>query len=191
MGLSMELDKRDSETWDTVSEAIKKLQYSDVEILCLACHTTLYYTERIRKLFERHGKRFVSMAETTIDYLERNHIEDIAIVGVNFVADMQKYSAYKELLKLNVEPISDEILEDFHRLGYEVKKQVNSNKTYQGFINLLKKISSKNVIIALTELSILYEKQRKSSSIKNIIDPLDIYAREIVRQSLSLKCEEV
>ena len=186
MGLSMELDKRDSETWDTITKAIKELQHSEVEILALACHTTHYYTKQIRKMFDRNGKMFVSMAEMTIDYIKQKHLSDIAIVGLNYVADLQKYSAYAELNKLKVEVVPADVLEEFHQLGYEVKKMGNYQKSYQTFTNLLKKIHTKNVIIALTELSILYGKQRRPSSEKNIIDPMDIYAREIVRQSLSL-----
>jgi aspartate racemase len=186
MGLSMELDKRDSATWETITEAIKKLQHSNVELLALACHTTHYYTGRIRDLFEHEGAKFVSMAETTIDFIKREQLSDIAVVGINFVADLQKYSAYSELSQLNVEDVPSDILAEFHLLGYEVKKMTNYQRTYQRFTSLLKKIQAKNVVLALTELSILYEKQRKPSSVKNVIDPLDIYAHEIVRQSLCL-----
>jgi aspartate racemase len=186
MGLSMELDKRDSATWETIAEAIRKLQHSDVDLLALACHTTHYYTARIRELFEGDGKKFVSMAETTIDYIKQQHLSDIAIVGINFVADLQKYSAYSELNSLNIETVPADVLTEFHQLGYAVKKMTNFPRTYQKFTNLLKKIEAENIVIALTELSILYEKQRKKSSVKNVIDPLDIYAHEIVRQSLNL-----
>jgi len=191
MGLSMELDKRDTATWETISEAIKGMIQNNVKILSLACHTTHYYTSRIRDAFEHGGRKFVSMPETTIRYIKESELTDIALLGIGYVANLQKYSAYTELKNLNVEIVSNEVLAEFHKLGYEVKKMQNIYGAFQKFINLVKtEIKAKNVIIALTELSILYESQRKRSQVKNIIDPLDIYAKEIVRQSLGLSMEK-
>jgi aspartate racemase len=187
MGLSMELDKRDTATWETILEAIKGMVQNNVEILSLACHTTHYYTNRIRKEFEHNGRKFVSMPETTIKYIKESKLTDIALLGIGYVANLQEYSAYTELRDLDVEIVSDEVLAEFHKLGYEVKKMKNIPRAFLKFINLIKtEIKAKNVIIALTELSILYESQRKRSQVKNIIDPLDIYAKEVVRQSLSI-----
>jgi len=187
MGLSMELDKRDIATWETILEAIKGMIQNNVEILSLACHTTHYYTSQIREVFEQNGRKFVSMPETTIKYIKESKLTDIALLGIGYVANLQKYSAYTELKNLDIETVSNEVLAEFHRLGYDVKKMKNIPRAFLKFINLVKtEIKAKNVIIALTELSILYESQRKRSQVKNIIDPLDIYAKEVVRQSLSL-----
>jgi len=191
MGLSMELDKRDTATWETISEAINGMIQNNVKILSLACHTTHYYTSRIRDAFERNGRKFVSMPETTIRYIKESGLTDIALLGIGYVANLREYSAYSELKNLDVEIVSNEVLSEFHKLGYEVKKMQNIYGAFQKFINLVKtEIKAKNVIIALTELSILYESQRKRSQVKNIIDPLDIYAKEIVRQSLDLSMEK-
>jgi aspartate racemase len=193
MGLSMELDKRDTATWETIRGAINGMTQSGVEILSLACHTTHYYTNRIREIFEHSDRKFISMSETTISYIKQFKLTDIALLGIEYVANLQEYSAYAELKDLEVETVSNEVLAEFHKLGYEVKKMQNIPRAFQKFINLVKtEIKAKNVVIALTELSILYESQRKRSQVKNIIDPLDIYAKEIVRQSLSLpQAEEV
>jgi len=187
MGLSMELDKRDSSTRETILEAVNRLKEQDIDLLTLACHTTHYYTKEIRKLFETNGKMFISMAETTMGYLFEQKIDDIALLGINFVADFDKYSAYKDLKHLKVENISNDALMIFHKLGYDIKRMARMQGTLQQFINLLKTIHSNNVVLALTELSILYEKIRKKHhSGKNIIDPLDIYAETIAKKSLGL-----
>ena len=187
MGLSMELDKRDTATWETILEAISGMIQNNVEILSLACHTTHYYTSKIREVFEHNGRKFVSMPETTIDYIKQSKFTDIALLGIGYVANLQEYSAYAELKNLNVETVSNEVLAEFHKLGYEVKKMRNIQAAFQRFVNLIRtEIKAQNVVIALTELSILYGSQRRRSNVKNIIDPLDVYAKEIAQQSLSL-----
>ncbi len=191
MGLSMELAKRDDATWTVLEEAIYKMQCNNVDILTLACHTTHYYTAKIREMFECENKKFVSMPETTIDYIKRAKLSDLAIIGISFVANLQEYSAYSELRKLNIEAVPDKTLARFHDIGYDVKKMKDLYPVFQKFTSLLRtEIKSSNIVIALTELSILIESQKKHCRLKNIIDPLDIYAKEIARLSLSFKREE-
>lgn len=191
MGLSMELDKRNEVTWEALSEGIRKMQESNVDLLTLACHTTHYYTTKIREKFEHNGRKFISMPEITMEYIKKAELSDLAIIGISYVANLQEYSAYSQLKSLNIETISEATLDKFHRIGYEVKKMKNLYPTFRKFINLLHTdIKSSNIVIALTELSILVESQKKRNSQKNIIDPLDIYAREIAKLSLSFADEE-
>jgi aspartate racemase len=188
MGLSMELDKRDSATWETLVEAIDKMFCNDVDLLALACHTTHYYTNKIRTLFEKNGKRFISMPQTTINYIKNEKLTDLAIIGISYVANLQEYSAYSELKKFDIEIPSDEVLSKFHEIGYDIKKMKNLYPVFQKFTSLLRSdIKAKNIIIALTELSILVESQKKRYEHKNIIDSLDIYGRELARLSLGVE----
>jgi aspartate/glutamate racemase len=188
MGLSMELGKRNAATWNTVSEAVNRLKEQDVALLALACHTTHYYTSGIRALFESDRREFVSMAEVTIDYLSKQQIDDIALLGISFVANLNEYSAYADLKHLKVEKVSAETLSKFHKFGYDIKKMTHSQAAFQQFVRLLhNEIHSENVVIALTELSILCEGLRKKHhSGKTIIDPLDLYAETIAKKSLGL-----
>lgn len=190
MGLSMELDKRNESTWEALSEGIRKMQENNVDLLALACHTTYYYTTKIRDMFEHNGRKFVSMPEITIEYIKRAALSDLAIIGISYVANLQEYSAYSQLKSLNIETISEATLSKFHAIGYDVKKMKNLYPVFQKFTNLLHTdIISSNIVIALTELSILVEGQKKRYNRKNIIDPLDIYAKEIAKLSLSLTDE--
>jgi len=182
MGLSMELDKREGAVWLALSEAIQQLRSVNVDILVLACHTTHYFTEKIRSLFEFDGKKFISIAEATIEHIKEKQLNDIAVLGISFVADLNSYSIYKDLNALTIEDISEKTMRRFHELGYEVKKMRNNHTAFQKFNSLLKKeIKAKNVVIALTELSILWMNRKDSwQPNKEIIDPLDVYAKRIV-----------
>jgi aspartate/glutamate racemase len=192
MGLSMELDKRTNATWETISEAVNRLIDQDVDILTLACNTTDFFSHQIRSLFEKNGKQYISISEVTIDYLKENHINDVAILGIDYVASLGRYSAYTSMLNLKVEKVPESTMQKFHELGYGIKKMNNKHRSFQQFVNLMQKeISAKNVVIALTELSILCEELRKKHcNGKVIIDTLDIYAEIIANRSLGLIIEE-
>jgi aspartate racemase len=190
MGLSMELDRREQATWDALSEAVRTFKNQKVELLALACHTTHYFTDQIRALFESDEQRFVSMADVVKKHVEENAITDVAILGINYVADLGKWSAYSWLNNYRVEQLSDDTLKKFHELGYEVKRMSDLHKSFQRLIGLIKnEVKSKTVIIALTELSILLQSQGKKGreGDKNIIDALELYAKAIAERALRME----
>ena len=189
MGLSMELDRRETATWEALSEAIHQIKEQQVELLALACHTTHYFTDKIRAIFDSDGQRFISMPDVVVDYLDENEITELAILGIGYVADLGKWSAYSMLSKYQVEKLSASTLEKFRELGYEVKKMSQRHKSFLNLTRLLRhEVKSKNVIVALTELSILLQSQSKKErpSEKNIIDALELYAKAIAKASLGL-----
>ena len=63
------------------------------------------------------------------------------------------------------------------------------HRSFQQFVRLLKReVKSTNIIVALTELSILIQSQGKKSrqSGKNIIDVLELYGKTIAEKSLGI-----
>ena len=186
LGLSMELDKRENAVWAALEDAVLKMKDLGVEVLCLACHTTHYFTEQIRELFETDGQVFFSMAETVMEHIYENNIDDVAVLGINHVADFGEMSSYKELSELNVETLSFETMEKIRELGYRIKGMKDMYPAFQSFINILKSdIKSKNIVIAMTELSLLFQKQanKNRTSERNIIDPLELYAKKICEKA--------
>lgn len=191
MGLSMELDKRELATQSVLLEAVENLKMQKVDLLALACHTTHYFERQIREIFDSKTQHFISMPETVIKYLDNEKISDAAILGINYVADLGKWSAYSPAKDLNIkfEKLSADTMKKFHEIGYDVKQMADYHKSYMKLISLIRKdIKSNNVIIALTELSILLEKSSKKNwkSDKKIIDALDLYAHEIATYCLGL-----
>jgi len=190
MGLSMELDKREYSTWNVLHQAVETLKLQNVELLALACHTTHYFENKIRKCFDSSNRKFISMPQTVLEYLIQAKVSDAAILGIHYVADLSEWSAYAPLEEsgIIIEKLDPEIVKRFHAIGYEVKQMVNHHKSFQQFIALLKNVTSKNIIIALTELSILLENSSKKArqSDKNVIDALYLYAQAIAYASLGL-----
>lgn len=189
MGLSMELDKRLTATWDTIEQAIDKLLRLDIEILALACHTTHYFTNEIREKLKNTSCIFISMPEVAINYIFNQGIKELAILGINYVADLEQWSAYSQLKEIHIEKLEPSTIQKMHELGYKVKSEVDIHSCFQKLKALITdEIICDNVLIALTELSIILERQGKKNykSRKNVIDALDLYSKKIAEESLGV-----
>lgn len=188
MGLSMELEPRIHEVWQHMSSGIQRLCEDGITHLALACHTTHYFTEKIRAICERYEVTFVSMAETAIRYIERQQLKDLTVIGIPYVADLAEWSSYQSLAELDIRPVGEKARKPLMDLGYMIKKITSYEDVEKAFARLTHilrvGVSTKNVLIALTEISILLEKkpkQQKKVGKTNIIDPLRLYGEELGR----------
>ena len=188
MGLSMELDKRQYAVKEAIVQAINSLK--DVDVIALACHTTHHFTEQIREAVNNDNQQvFISMSENVIEYISKMEQKHISLLGIDYVADLMEYSAYSHLKDLNVASISADVLAHFHSLAYEVKKKSNLHRAFQKFVKLIDTYvpDDKTVVIALTELSLLYQQFKKDRHRKReVIDSLELYAEKIAMYSLGL-----
>ena len=185
MGLSMELSAREEIVWQFIEKAIRKLCNGGVTHIGLACHTTHYYTQKIRNVCKEYNVIFVSMAETVINYITKKQYKDITVIGIPYVSDLGKWSAYKELSSFNILPMNEIAGSLLLEIGYHVKKFGSDVKGLNMLNHILKSgVSTKNVLIALTEISVLlsgFPKKKKKIGQWNIIDPLELYGQELAK----------
>jgi len=189
MGLSMELEPREIEVWEHLSRGVHQLCKSGATHIALACHTTHFFTEKIRKICRKHGTEFVSMAETTIEHIESMDITDLTVIGIPYVADLGDWSAYRRLSKVKVLPVDERTREPLLELGYWVKKVGSDNQGLNKLNHILRMgVSTESVLIALTEISVLLEgfpKKINKVGKWTIIDPLRIYGQRLASIFLS------
>lgn len=179
MGLSMELDIREHETWDALKKGIISLCKQGATILCIACNTTQYFTPEIRKITKQYGTRFISIPDVTFDYLEKNSIKEFALLGVKYVTGLnEKWSAFKPLRKFKVETLLETTIQQIHNLAFRVKNEGITEAGLNKLRDLLNaSTKSKNIVIALTELSLLLSPQKKRSRKgRKYIDTLELLA---------------
>jgi len=189
MGLSMNLDKRLDITRNALFDAVEAMKDQNVELLALACHTTAYFQDEIKKIFNSTNRKFISLPEIVFNYITQKEINELAILGINYVSELGEWSAYKPLQKLvNVEKLDDATIDKFNELSFDLKKRWNYHRNFLQLVNLFKKnIVSDNLLIVSTELSVLLDSsmnKNKHSISKNIIDTLEIYAQELAFESL-------
>jgi len=188
MGLSMELMLRETATWNALSKACNQLCNGGAKILGVACNTTQYFRDKIRQLCEQTGTTFVSMSDIVINHVLDNNISEFAIIGIDTVTKLSKWSAYSELSKLKPERLDKKTVNKIEDITYQVKQKGN---LYQGFQRLMdifrNNISSQHIIVALTEISIILNSQpikQRERSKKNIIDTLELYGKSIAKASI-------
>jgi len=187
MGLSMELDNRQKETFRVVEEGITALCKDGATIIGIACNTTQYFSEQIKSICKKYNAEFFSMFDAVNAHLIKENIKRFDFLGIKFVTDFNKWSDFKDLANLyEVIVPSEESLKQINELAFEVKKKVVSSQSINSVRDLIKKATkTKNIIIALTEISILLatQKQRKDDD-KNFIDTLTLLAQKMANRYL-------
>ncbi len=199
MGLSMELDIREQQVWEVIEPAVQRLCHNGAKIITLACNTTPYFSQHIRAICEKKGVEFISIADAVAQYLKDNEIREVSLVGLSYVLDFAKYSGFRLLKEVaDVYPLSKKGQLRIHELAYQVKKEGASESGLQQLRDILKQeTTTKFVVIALTELSILLRSQKKPGrSNRVLIDALDVYATIVADHYLGLAkprelCEKV
>ncbi len=188
LGLSMELDFREKETWSGIKEALLSLCRRGVDVICIPCNTIQYFNSRINGICKEYDIKYISMVETTLNHLEQNDINEFALLGVSYVTDFNDWSAFADLKGCDVEILSESSLNDIHRLAFKVKQEGATGKGLNMLRDLLKKsVKSENIVIALTEISILIDFQNKRhKSGKNYIDTLELLSEVVVQEYLAI-----
>ena len=189
LGLSMELDRRDDQVWEQLEPAVRSLCREGARLIALACHTNHFFADRIRAIASDHGAVFVSVAETVAEWVKRDQIPELTLVGISYVSELGEWSAYRDLTRLaRVEPLSDRGLERIHTLGYQVKQRGVTDGGRNQLRSILEdEARTTHVVIALTEMSILLDAQRKQGkSGRIIVDALKLYGQAIADSYLGL-----
>lgn len=188
MGLSMEMDKREEQVWRHLEKAVLNICKSGVHYLALACHTTQYFENDIKKICRKHDVVFYSIADVVLEYMQAHNINNLTIFAIPIVANLGKYSAYtklKEQYGLNIKSMKPDIEKEIEELGYLIKTLASDEKNSKA-INMLGNIIKNGsdggtALIALTEISVLLErfpKIQKKGKIAEMqfIDGLFLYA---------------
>lgn len=189
-GLSMELDVWHQEVWQVMELHIRELCEAGCRILAIADNTTQYFAKQIQAICDEYGAEFVLIADCVAEYLKNNGISKIALVGIRFVSDLDGgWSAYREpLAGIEVERLSEYTQTRIQKLAHQIKEEGPTEKGINGLRDVLnQEISSDVVVLALTELSEVFQKQKQSGkSGKLVIDPLKLYAEEVARKFLGI-----
>ena len=189
MGLSMELDHRLEPVHEIVRSAVAGLAEAGATHVGVACNTTQYYSPSLTEVAEAAGAEFLSMPEAVASWLRAEGIDQVGLVGIDYVSDLGEWSAYGPALRgIEVEIPDDRGHDRIEELAYQVKAEGPSTQALGRLRNVLRDaMDSKYVVLALTELSILLELQSKRSKGDQVlVDPLRIYGEALAARFLGL-----
>jgi aspartate racemase len=187
LGLTMELDRRHEAVWPALKAATAELCLDGATVVAVACNTTPYFAPELQRICDEYGARFVSMPEVAGDWLRRQGIDEIALLGVQTVADLGPWSPYREPLSgVRVEIPGKETMQRIHELAYRVKSEGPSHRSLTRLRQLLaSEVRTETVLLALTELSLLMEIQKRpSKSGRLIVDTIQLYAEALAHNYL-------
>ncbi|HXE43758.1 MAG TPA: hypothetical protein VN635_01035 [Conexibacter sp.] len=193
LGLTMELDQRHEEVWPVLRSAVAELCRSGARVVAVACNTTPHFGPELRKICGEYGSRFVSMPEVVGAWLRRERIDRIALLGVKTVAELGPWSPYRDpLAGIDVEIPEAGTMARIHALAYEVKAMGPSHTSLNRLRDVLQKeIRSEVVVLALTELSLLLDIQRRPQrSDRLIVDGIRLYADALAEQYTGVPMEQ-
>ena len=188
MGFSMELELRETQTKKIVLEGVKNLCENGASIVVLACNTTQYFADDIREICENYNSIFISMEEALISFLNRKEINQLDFLGIDYVTNFNKWSDFKNLKELfDVTIPSPKVLKEINELAFKVKENNVDGRNINKLRNLIKDSNKTgNVVIALTEISILLDSQKtKSKNNNRFFDTLKILAENTASRYFS------
>jgi len=181
MGLSMELAFRENDIRSVVIEGVESLCKNGSTIVGIACNTTQYFSNDLTRLCKDYGATYVSIAESTYKYLKDRSVRSFDFLAIDYVSNFTRWSDFRNIFEnfeVNIPSAND--ISRINELAFDVKKSVvtgNSINKLRDLINNSTK--TETVLLALTELSILFASQKKSRSGKQFIDTLSILSEAI------------
>lgn len=186
MGLSMELDLRANTTRKVVLDSVKNLCERGATLICLACNTTQYFKSEIISICKIYGVQFISIPDVVEKYLHKNKIVHFDFLGIKFVTDFKKWSAFKILNNKNYKIVVPSVtnLNKIQEIAFKVKRENANESGRQKLRDIINEVSqTKTIIIALTEISILLGSEKKKSiNGRTYIDTLSILADEVAKK---------
>lgn len=173
LGLSMDLEKNKDELWEVIKESLD-IMNDKVDVLCLSCNILHFFQRQIEN--SNFSFQFISLVDTTIDYLKNNGIKKVGFISIPQVLDFSGTSPYHKLSSIcevklpnNFENVV-EIVEKIKQEGFA------SEDTTSKFKKLVNQLQVDNIVIACTELSLI---PITRSSCIHYIDPMSLLAQKI------------
>jgi aspartate/glutamate racemase/prolyl-tRNA editing enzyme YbaK/EbsC (Cys-tRNA(Pro) deacylase) len=189
IGISMEMDRRETQLRKALIHAVDKLCSTGAKILA---HTTHYFAPDIAARAAEKEARFISMVDVTVTHLRLSNVKEVALLGTRYVTDFSlKWSVYKDAFEgIKVHVPSPAGWQKIHDLGYEIQQNGPTPICFNWMRDLLRDEvpkDCKHVLLAMTEFSpIVNHLRMRGRQGKILIDPVDIYGEAVAREYLGL-----
>jgi len=191
LGYSMELEKYWHVVLRNLIDEVRTIAQDPrkFELIGIPCNTLTYkfFEDEIQNALDGTGVKYVSMPQKVLERFKSSHSKkqlkgEIGIFGIGPVADMYNgwshYSALNELDGVSVED-TRHLEQEIQKIGFRFK-QGDVTGAYESSLELMRTMKSKNILVALTELSLAFEEF--GFPFKRRHDSLEIYADEFTKE---------
>lgn len=170
LGLSMELAANDDAVWRCLKDTAQAIAQR-VDYYAIACNTLNYYQPQLEAL--DLPAKLVSFADVALDFLQRNGIDRVTLLGARPVTDLGPWSHYRKLAdQVRIELPKPAQAELLHRLIYDIKTFGDTPEIRARFRAIVKTLESDTVLLACTELPLI----PIESARKRIVDVTELVA---------------
>jgi len=194
LGYSMDMDKY----WhivlhDLIDEVRTLAGTGKFQKIGVPCNTVAnkIFDDEIQNALDGTGVEYISMPQKVLHRFKTDYDKkqlkgnSVAVLGIGTVADLNddwsRYADIAELDGINIEDTTH-LVSEITQIGFRIK-QGDITGAYSDTLDLIKNgVKSKNVILALTELSLAFKEFGFSSKYKQYYDTLDIYADEFAKE---------
>ena len=175
LGLSMELDRTESEVWAALRADAEALD-GRVIAYAIACNTLNVFAPRLNEL--GLNARLISFADVLGSYLRRRGETRVCLLGARTVAELGAWSPYRSLHSLvDFEPLDEGGRMALHQLIYDVKQYGAQHPGLRDrFASLLERVRSQTVLLACTELPLIADVETP----KHLVDVTQLVAEALV-----------
>ena len=161
-------------------DAIHVFEHAKINQITIACNTAHYYLDYLQTITKA---KLISM----IDLVERYYIKEV-ITGrteiLGTVGTTQSRIYVDKLSKLTeVIPLTQAQQDVTTRLIYEVKNGNTGKYLNTLWLDLILSLKAENIILACTELPIIYESCDLAHTTRQFINPTHLLAQEIIKLS--------
>jgi len=188
MGISMELEDRYEPTRMIVLDGIEELCRGGARLIAIACNTTQVFAPEIKGICQRFGVEFVSIVSAVEEEFRKGNVKEFSFLGIPCVASLGEFSAFRRWKsEFEISQLPEKVLNDINEIAYKTK-QGEGGRSIQKLRNIISRnIKTSNVLIALTELSLVLASQKKGQQSEiRYFDTLEILADKISDRYLDL-----
>ena len=177
LGLSMDLQRWQSEVWDALRLTVTRL-LPRVDVLCIACNTLHHFEHDLAGLLG--STELVSFPETAAQLVRQRCGRSLGLFAVRPVLEPGPFSAYRRLPEWEHFELPRD-LDEAHALVENIKARgPDDADVHANFIRLCAGFESSAIVLACTELPLI----RVKVPGKTLIDLTDLVARRAVDSAL-------
>lgn len=174
LGLSMDIEHRETEVWDSLEATVRQLA-PQVDHYAIACNTLHHFVPRLQAL--DLGADLVSAVDVAVSFVADRGLTTIGLLGARQVIDLGPWSPYGPLADA-ARVVTTSRPEELHQLIHDVKTHGAHHRGLSDrWATIVADTPADTVLLACTELPLL----PVPPTDKTLVDATDLVADELAR----------
>lgn len=146
--------------------------------IVIPCGTVFYWIDELR--FSVPDANIIDLVDICGEHLARHYVANTTVIGTEGTYKIKLYDANFEKHNIHIHhPV--EQFKEYRDLIEDVKQCKVNDKSIESFIRLINSSPTDTVVLACTDLPVIYDKCPSGAIKKKIVDPLEIAIQMLLR----------